>query len=225
MNDVAKGIIMDKHRYNVFLNYRRATGRDFARILQQAFEARGLSVFFDYDSLQDGAFSAAIFEAIENCDVFVIAYSEFFFDGCRNEDDWVRIEIEHAVAHGKKIVPVAQTELFNRLPFPDDLPASLAVLSGIQISEIHPGALFGHSVDDCIAKRFPAVESNDSVRADQPEPENAADRADFLFERLLAGASQASQRRAGAEVDGNGPCPCGSGKKYKHCHGKIPISK
>jgi preprotein translocase subunit SecA len=19
----------------------------------------------------------------------------------------------------------------------------------------------------------------------------------------------------------NGPCPCGSGKKYKHCHGKL----
>ena len=220
MNDVAKGIIMDKHHYNVFLNYRRVPGRDFARTLQQAFKARGLSVFFDYDSLQDGAFSAAIFEAIENCDVFVIAYSDGFFNGCRNEDDWVRIEIEHAIARGKKIVPVAQTELFNHMSFPPDLPRSLVVLINIQTTEIQPGAYFDHSVDACIAKRFPVIESNDSVRADQTEPKSAADRANLLFERLLARTSQDSQRRAGAKVDGNGPCPCGSGKKYKHCHGK-----
>jgi preprotein translocase subunit SecA len=25
---------------------------------------------------------------------------------------------------------------------------------------------------------------------------------------------------AGARVGRNDPCPCGSGKKYKHCHGK-----
>ena len=27
--------------------------------------------------------------------------------------------------------------------------------------------------------------------------------------------------RAGEKVGRNDPCPCGSGKKYKHCHGKI----
>ncbi len=41
-----------------------------------------------------------------------------------------------------------------------------------------------------------------------------------------AGADQASQRgkqqpvRVEAKVGRNDPCPCGSGKKYKHCHGK-----
>jgi preprotein translocase subunit SecA len=25
----------------------------------------------------------------------------------------------------------------------------------------------------------------------------------------------------GGKVQRNAPCPCGSGKKYKHCHGKI----
>ncbi len=32
-------------------------------------------------------------------------------------------------------------------------------------------------------------------------------------------ASQPSQRRAGDKVGRNDPCPCGSGKKYKKCHG------
>jgi len=31
--------------------------------------------------------------------------------------------------------------------------------------------------------------------------------------------TQASQRRAGEKVGRNDPCPCGSGKKYKKCHG------
>jgi preprotein translocase subunit SecA len=32
-------------------------------------------------------------------------------------------------------------------------------------------------------------------------------------------ASQAAQRRTGEKVGRNDPCPCGSGKKYKKCHG------
>jgi preprotein translocase subunit SecA len=31
--------------------------------------------------------------------------------------------------------------------------------------------------------------------------------------------TQASQRRTGEKVGRNDPCPCGSGKKYKKCHG------
>ncbi|HEX7728152.1 MAG TPA: preprotein translocase subunit SecA [Terracidiphilus sp.] len=33
-------------------------------------------------------------------------------------------------------------------------------------------------------------------------------------------ASETSQRRTGEKVGRNDPCPCGSGKKYKKCHGK-----
>jgi preprotein translocase subunit SecA len=32
-------------------------------------------------------------------------------------------------------------------------------------------------------------------------------------------AQQAAQRRTGEKVGRNDPCPCGSGKKYKKCHG------
>ena len=45
-------------------------------------------------------------------------------------------------------------------------------------------------------------------------------------ERELAAASrsggdatQPTQRRTGEKVGRNDPCPCGSGKKYKKCHG------
>jgi preprotein translocase subunit SecA len=29
------------------------------------------------------------------------------------------------------------------------------------------------------------------------------------------------QIREGRKVGRNEPCPCGSGKKYKHCHGQL----
>ena len=32
-------------------------------------------------------------------------------------------------------------------------------------------------------------------------------------------ASQPTQRRTGEKVGRNDPCPCGSGKKFKKCHG------
>jgi preprotein translocase subunit SecA len=35
-------------------------------------------------------------------------------------------------------------------------------------------------------------------------------------------AAQATQRRTGEKVGRNDPCPCGSGKKYKKCHGAEP---
>jgi preprotein translocase subunit SecA len=37
-----------------------------------------------------------------------------------------------------------------------------------------------------------------------------------LDERTVRGRETVAQR-----VGRNEPCPCGSGKKYKHCHGKL----
>jgi preprotein translocase subunit SecA len=34
-------------------------------------------------------------------------------------------------------------------------------------------------------------------------------------------AAAAPVVRAGPKVGRNDPCPCGSGKKYKHCHGAL----
>jgi preprotein translocase subunit SecA len=47
-------------------------------------------------------------------------------------------------------------------------------------------------------------------------PENP----DLRYPVAGAGASnQPTQRRTGKKVGRNDPCPCGSGKKYKKCHG------
>jgi len=49
------------------------------------------------------------------------------------------------------------------------------------------------------------------------------------YEEALAGEGEADEadaaqqpfERGGLKVGRNDPCPCGSGKKYKQCHGKL----
>jgi preprotein translocase subunit SecA len=61
-----------------------------------------------------------------------------------------------------------------------------------------------------------------STTIDALEKEFARKKQRELAAARLAGgseASQTSQRRTGEKVGRNDPCPCGSGKKYKKCHG------
>ena len=61
-----------------------------------------------------------------------------------------------------------------------------------------------------------------STTIDQLEKEFQRKKQRELEAAQFAGAgdaSQPSQRRTGEKVGRNDPCPCGSGKKYKKCHG------
>jgi preprotein translocase subunit SecA len=51
--------------------------------------------------------------------------------------------------------------------------------------------------------------------ATQPEPEYNGDVA------VAEAPKRKPTIRGGEKVGRNDPCPCGSGKKYKHCHGKL----
>ena len=140
--------------YDVFISYRRETGADDARLLQQALKARGYNVFFDYDSLRDGKFDEKIFEAIDEAPVFVLMLTERALDRCVNADDWVRLEIERALSKGKKIISVAPS--FKEWSFPEQLPDSLCAVKTEQASELNKASLFDESIDKMIQNRFPS---------------------------------------------------------------------
>ena len=57
----------------------------------------------------------------------------------------------------------------------------------------------------------------------QPEVENVEYHHSSYEEALGDGDAGAPRQpqRVGPKVGRNDPCPCGSGKKYKHCHGKL----
>jgi len=61
-----------------------------------------------------------------------------------------------------------------------------------------------------------------STTIDQLEKEFQRKKQRELAAASMAGSGDASkptQRRTGDKVGRNDPCPCGSGKKYKKCHG------
>ena len=139
--------------FDVFISYRRETGAGDARLLQQALKARGYNVFFDYDSLRDGKFDEKIFEAIDEAPVFVLMLTERALDRCVDADDWVRLEIERAIAKGKKIISVAPSD--QKWSFPENLPESLCAVKTEQASELNKASLFEVSIDKMIEERFP----------------------------------------------------------------------
>ena len=109
-------------KYDIFISYRREGGKNFARILKPELEKRGFQdrVFLDFDELKDGKFDKRIMDAIDSAPIFIIILSDGCLDRCVNEDDWVRLEIVHALNTNKHIIPVVCDKSFK--DFPANIP-------------------------------------------------------------------------------------------------------
>jgi preprotein translocase subunit SecA len=59
------------------------------------------------------------------------------------------------------------------------------------------------------------------LRFDQPAPEAPAEGAPGEGNEAPPASEAPAPVRTGPKVGRNQPCPCGSGKKYKHCHGTV----
>lgn len=145
-------------KYDIFISYRRLdehgniSGRDQARLIAKQLELEGFHPFFDYSEIKDNEFDKVIIPAVENCKVFILVLTKDALNRCKNEDDWVRREIETAIKSGCKIINVTPDNAFNG--WPDTLPASLYAIRNIQISDIHFGSLFEMSIKKLIDKRI-----------------------------------------------------------------------
>ena len=103
-----------------------------------------------------------------------------------------------------------------------NVPAPAAALqpqagSAVAVAEHPDGHLREHAPAVPIPTRQP------STTIDQIEAEFQRKKKRELEMARAAGSSngakEVSQRRVGEKVGRNDPCPCGSGKKYKKCHG------
>ena len=66
------------------------------------------------------------------------------------------------------------------------------------------------------------VEAVEEQRRSQAQMNFRHEEAGALDEEPAAGAGEQQPfTRPTRKVGRNEPCPCGSGKKYKHCHGKL----
>lgn len=118
---------------NVFISYRREGGYALARLVYECLQKVGITAFLDLEELRAGPFNEKLYSAIENCDNFVLILPVDALDRCVNENDWLRLEIEHAILHKKNIIPV----MVKGFEFPPELPPSIQVLpffNGVQAS-------------------------------------------------------------------------------------------
>jgi preprotein translocase subunit SecA len=107
----------------------------------------------------------------------------------------------------------------NAAPQPRrEVPAAPPVASAAR-----PAMGDGHRTPVLDAPReIPVHSRTPETTIDELEKEFAKKKQRELAHASMAGgsaASQPSQRRTGEKVGRNDPCPCGSGKKYKKCHG------
>jgi preprotein translocase subunit SecA len=72
------------------------------------------------------------------------------------------------------------------------------------------------------------IRSQEQIAESEPQP--AVENVQYHhadFDEALRGDGEAGEKpaqpqvRHGDKIGRNDPCPCGSGKKYKHCHGKL----
>ena len=109
---------------DIFISYRREGGYAMARLLYECFKNSGLSVFLDLEELKSGQFNEKIYQEIDQCKNFVLVLPPNSLDRCESENDWLRLEIEHAIKQQKNIIPV----MMVGFDFPEQLPPSLQVL-------------------------------------------------------------------------------------------------
>jgi len=113
----------------VFISYRRADW-SAATLVFQNLSRHGFDVFIDFDGLASGDFEHAILENIRARAHFVVLLTPDALDRCDNLDDWLRREVEAAMAARRNVVPL----LLDGFSFEADaarrhLQGSLAPLS------------------------------------------------------------------------------------------------
>lgn len=118
--------ILPQARRTVFISYRRQFDEVTARMVKQELTARGFDVFLDVDDLGPSPrFDERLLEEIDRRVNFVLILSPGSLDRCENENDWLRVEITHALATGRKIVPLTRGgfELTTDSKLPDAIVA------------------------------------------------------------------------------------------------------
>ena len=89
----------------VFLSYRR-TNYYCALSIFQDLTQHGYDVFFDFTSIAGGSFERVILENITSRAHFLVLLTPSALERCADPSDWLRREIETALANKRNIVPL-----------------------------------------------------------------------------------------------------------------------
>jgi tetratricopeptide (TPR) repeat protein len=96
---------MERIEKTVFLSYRR-TNIPWALAIFQNLEQHGYDVFFDYNGIASGDFESVILGNITARAHFLVLLTPSALERCDDPADWLRREIETALANQRNIVPL-----------------------------------------------------------------------------------------------------------------------
>ena len=115
---------MGKVTYDIFISYRRDGGDTLAQLVYDRLTDRGYKVFLDVESLRSGKFNEKLLEVIDQCKDVVVILPPGALERCRNEGDWLYLEISHALKARKNIIPV----MMKGFEWTQDIPENLQEL-------------------------------------------------------------------------------------------------
>ena len=96
---------MERIEKTVFLSYRR-TNFPWALAIFKDLTQHGFDVFFDYTGIASGDFERVIIENIKARAHFVVLLTPSALERCDDSADWLRREIETALATQRNVVPL-----------------------------------------------------------------------------------------------------------------------
>lgn len=117
---------MSQH-YDIFISYRRSSFES-AQMIATSLKAKGYKVFLDVESLRGGKFNDQLFSVISQCQDFLVVLPGGALDRCSDSQDWVRLEVCHAMTCGKNIIPV----MLAGFEWPDPMPFGMDELKMYQ---------------------------------------------------------------------------------------------
>lgn len=118
--------------HDVFISYRRDTGKDLASSFVQLIEHHGFVPYFDISDHTTGEFRVKIKEAISNSKLFLLVITEGSIKRFQNPKDISRLEVEYAFECGLKIMPISTIgeKVFEEINmYKDSLPESIKNLT------------------------------------------------------------------------------------------------
>jgi hypothetical protein len=139
---------MEHVEKSVFLSYRRSNV-PWAIAIRNHLKQRGYDVFVDYDGIASGDFEQVIVQNIISRAHFLVLLTPSALERCDDPADWLRREIETALAHERNIVPLLLEGFDFKTPkIVDQLTGRLAALKSYNGLEIPPPRYFEKAMED-----------------------------------------------------------------------------
>jgi hypothetical protein len=126
---------------NIFISYRRHVSWVTARLIYDHLKRRRINVFMDLKNLDTGQFDTKLLYEISVRPYFIVILEPGSLDCCANPGDWLRREIEYALALDRRIIPVMaydfKFEAEDNVKFLTGKLAILAKMHGLNLLPDH----------------------------------------------------------------------------------------